>query len=204
VILRGVSFRSMPAPTDLALILRQWRSRPMARSSRLPASRHGAGVGAVAQWRSGARWHKRGARFAAIAARQAFPGGTTHDGSRTPAPSGADTGAGWSKGANARDATGRIVPLHSGSVKASRGHANAPAAAADIADRDHNRPVVRLRSCHRAFVGAGLSNPWHLLRNSLHNAGADTELLADLEDAIALIPERHNLSLHGRLHSASS
>jgi hypothetical protein len=51
VILRGVSFRSMPAPTDLALILRQWRSRPMARSSRLPASRHGAGVGAVAQWR---------------------------------------------------------------------------------------------------------------------------------------------------------
>ena len=28
-------------------------------------------------------------------------------------------GAGWSKGANARDATGRIVPLHSGSVKAS-------------------------------------------------------------------------------------
>ena len=27
-------------------------------------------------------------------------------------------GAGWSKGANARDAAGRIVPLHSGSVKA--------------------------------------------------------------------------------------
>jgi len=29
--------------------------------------------------------------------------------------------------------------------KGDRGHANAPAAAADIADRPYNRPVVRLR-----------------------------------------------------------
>jgi hypothetical protein len=34
-----------------------------------------------------------------------------------------------------------------------------------------------------------------LVENPLHNAGADAELLADLQDAIALIPERHDLSL---------
>jgi hypothetical protein len=56
----------------------------------------------------------------------------------------------------------------------------------------------------KAFHRSDLSNPRHLLENSLHNAGADAELLADLEDAIALIPERHDLSLHGRLHSAPS
>ena len=46
--------------------------------------------------------------------------------------------------------------------------------------------------------------PRHLLENPLHHAGADAELLADLEDAIALIPERHDLSLNGRFHPASS
>ncbi len=38
---------------------------------------------------------------------------------------------------------------------------------------------------------------------SCDGPSADAELLADLEDAMALIPERHDLSLDGWLHPAA-
>ena len=71
--------------------------------------------------------------------------------------------------------------------------------ALELADEDSFQPPrQQLHECPVYLP------PRHLLENALHDAGADAELLADLEDAIALIPERHDLSLDGRLHPAAS
>jgi hypothetical protein len=58
-------------------------------------------------------------------------------------------------------------------------------------------------SADRLYEGGLLSSsPRFLFENPLHDTGADTELPADLVDAIALSSERHDLSLDRGLSSA--
>jgi hypothetical protein len=46
--------------------------------------------------------------------------------------------------------------------------------------------------------------PWHFLEDPLDDAGADTEFLADLEDAITVGPHFNYLSFNRRLNPTAS